>query len=174
MLKVIKKRWYSRTFTVLEESNAVADSRLSFLREKGVLTVQGQSYAMHPEGFFSRRYLLESAGSVSARAQNVQRYHHIRCLIHHAGRQYALPEEPGFDRARCPFGSDILVFLLNDTQIGSISRENSLTFRGTVDLPHDIPLPVKIFIICLALITWKYEAQEQDTGGTGGLSQRIG
>ena len=41
MLRVVPKRWFSWDFTVMDESNTVADIDMSWWREKGVLAVEG-------------------------------------------------------------------------------------------------------------------------------------
>lgn len=47
------------------------------------------------------------------------------------------------------------VLLDGDREIGSLSPEGIFTRRATVDLPQALPLPVKVFIIWLAVILWK-------------------
>ncbi len=149
MLKLIPKGWLSWNFTALKELQAVADIDVAWWREKGVLFVQGAAYTVYREGLMSGAFILESAGSVLARAQKPSAFR--RCFkIEHAGRQYTL-------RAKSPFGRTFILHL-DDREIGSISPEGLFTRRATVDFPQDMQLPVQIFIVWLAVILWKRES----------------
>jgi hypothetical protein len=153
LLKLIPKSWFSWTFTVLEESHVVADIDISWWREKGILTVAGTSYDVYREGLMSGDFILESAGSVLARAQKPSAFR--RCfVIEHASRRYTLRAESAFKRS--------FVLLLDDKEVGSITPEGCFTRRAIADLPQDMLLPMKIFTIWLAVILWK---RESDAGG---------
>jgi hypothetical protein len=52
-----------------------------------------------------------------------------------------------------------LILLDGSSQIGSISPEGLVGRRAIVDLPDEMPLPVRIFITWLALRLW-----DSDTG----------
>jgi len=149
LLKLVPKSWLSWNFSVLEESHSVADIDISWWREKGVLTVEGTSYEVYREGLMSSDFILESTGSVLARAQKLSAFR--RCfLIEHAGKRYTLCAESAFRR--------IFVLLLDDKAVGSIRPEGCFTRRATADLPQDMLLPIKIFTVWLAVILWKRES----------------
>jgi hypothetical protein len=149
MLTAVPKRWSSWDFTVLEGSQAVADIDISWWREKGVLTVQGVDYRVYREGMMSGDFILESAGSVLARADKPSAFHRS-FTIDHAHTQYTLRAKGVFRRA--------FLLLDRDREIGSLSPEGIFTRRATVNLPEALPLPVKVFIIWLAVILWKRES----------------
>lgn len=152
MLTVVPKQWFSWDFTVMEGSRAVAEIDISWWREQGVLTVQGVDYRVYREGMMSGDFILESAGSVLARAEKPSAFHRS-FTIDHADRQFTL-------RAKAVFRRHFLL-LDGDGEIGSVSPEGIFTRRATVDLPEALPLPVKVFIIWLTVILWK---RESDSG----------
>ena len=45
--------------------------------------------------------------------------------------------------------------------IGSVRPEHAFTKRAIIDLPADIALPVRIFMVWLTLILWKREADAE-------------
>lgn len=149
MLKLIPKNWFSWNFTAFDESHAIADIDISSWREKATLTIQDNEYSVYREGLMSGDFILESAGAELARAEKPSAFR--RCFVmKHAGRSYTLRATSAFTRQ----------FKLFDDvrEIGSISRERIFSRRATIDLPNDIPLPVKIFITWLAVILWKRES----------------
>ncbi len=157
MLKAIPNHWFSWDFTVMEGSQSVADIDVSSWREKGLLTVQGVTYEVYREGLMSGAFILESAGSVLARAEKPSAFRRS-FIIEHVGRQYTLCATSAFRRE----------FLLSEDsrEIGSLSPEGIFTRRTRVDLPEELPLPVKVFIIWLSIILWKRESDSAAAGAT--------
>ena len=149
MLTAIPKSWFSWDFTVRQGSEPVADIDVSWWREKGVLTVAGTRYGVRREGLMSGAFVLESAGSVLARAEKTSAF--VRSfIVAHAGRHYTL-------RARSAFLREIVLFD-GPKETGSISPEGIFTRRASADLPEDLPLVVRIFLIWLTIILWKRDA----------------
>ena len=97
----------------------------------------------------SGHFILESLGSVMARAEKLSAFRRS-FTIHHEDRRYTL-------RAKAIFRRTFLL-LEGDREVGSLSPEGLFTRRATVDLPQALPLPVKVFIIWLAVILWKRES----------------
>jgi hypothetical protein len=149
MLTAVPKRWFSWDFTVMEGSQAVAEIDISWWRERGMLTVQGVNYRVYREGRMSGEFILESADSVMARAEKPSAFHRS-FTIDHEGRRYTL-------QAKTVFGRGFLL-LEGDREIGSLSPEGIFTRRAIVDFPQALPLPVRVFIIWLAVILWKRES----------------
>ena len=149
MLTAAPKQWFSWDFTVAEGPQTVADIEISRWREKGVLTVQGVDYRVYREGMMSGDFILESAGSVLARAQKPSAFHRS-FEIKHEGRLYTL-------RAKSVFGRTFLL-LAGEKEIGSLSPDGMMTRRAKVDLPSSLPLAVRVFVVWLAVILWKRAA----------------
>ena len=154
MLRAIPKRWFSWDFAVVQGSQPLADVDMSCWREKGVLTIQGKNHRVYREALLSGDFVLESPESVVARATKSSALRRS-FFITHDGKQYTL-------RARSIFGRAFLL-LDGDREVGSLAPEGLCTRRAAIDLPEDLPLPVKVFIIWLAIILWKRDA---DSAGT--------
>ena len=155
MLTAVPKKWSSWDFTITERSQPVAEIDISWWREKAALTVQGMDYRVYREGMMSGDFVLESSGSVVARAQKPSAFHRS-FVINHQGRRYTLQAESVFRRT----------FLLLDggRKIGSLSPQGAFTRRATADLPPALPLALRVFVIWLAVILWKRAA---DAGAAG-------
>ena len=150
MLKATPKRWFSWDFTVSEGSKPVADIDVSWWREKGVLTVDGAGYTVYREGLMSGDFILESAGSVLARAEKPSAFRRT-FIIKHRDRHYTLKARSAFRKS--------FVLLQGDKEIGFIAPESWFHRGASVHLPEDLPLAVQVFITWLAILLWKRESE---------------
>lgn len=144
MMQIVPTRWYSSDFSVRHDSRPMADIDVSWWREKAVLTIQGRRYGVYRERLVSGAFVLEHGGTVLARAEKPTVFRRT-FLIHYAGREYTL-------RAASTFGRQFLL-LDGSRQIGSLTPAGIFTRRATVDLPDDWPLPVRVFIVWLTVIS---------------------
>ena len=122
---------------------------ISWWREKGVLTIDGKSYQVYREGLASGDFVLESPDTIVARARKPSAFRRA-FIVEHGERQYTL-------RANWPFRRAFQL-LDGEMEIGSISPEGFLTRRAAVVMPQDMPLPVQVFAVWLAIILWKRDA----------------
>ena len=149
MLKVISKSWFSWDYIVTDGASPIAEIDVSWWREEGVLTVHGSTYDVYREGLISGAFLLESDGSILARAEKPSAFR--RSFELECGKKiYMLRAASAFRRK--------FVLIDGDREVGEISPDGVFTRRATADLPEDIPLPVKVFIIWLVVILWKRES----------------
>ena len=146
MLQIVPTHWYSWDVTVTDESRPVADIAMSRWREKGTLTIDHTTYRVYRESPMSGAFVLERAGSVLARAEKPSVFRR-EFVIRHADREYTLRPESLFRRA--------FVLLDGSRQIGSIAPESAFTRKAAASLPHDLPLPVRMFIVWLTMISWR-------------------
>jgi len=150
MLIAVQKRWLSWDFAVNDGPRTVAEIDVSWWREQGVLRVQGADYRVYREGWMRGDFLLESAGSVLARAEKPSAFRRA-FTIKYADTHYTLQAESAFRRA--------FELLSGGIKIGSVSPQGIFTRRALVDLPPDLPLPVRVFVIWLTVILWKRQAE---------------
>jgi hypothetical protein len=157
MLRAVPKSWFSWDFDVLDGAQTVAEIELAWWAEKGRLTVQGASYEVYRKGWWGGAFVLEAGGAVLARAEKPSAF--LRSyVIEHAGKRFTL-------RAESPFGRSFL--LVHAPQaIGSLSPEGLFTRRARVDLPEDLPLPLRVFIVWLVLILWRRASHSAAAGAT--------
>jgi len=156
MLTAIPKGWFSKNYRVMDGALQVADLNVSRWREQGELTVEGFSYQVYREKLMSGAFVLEAAGTALARAEKPSAFHR-RFLIEYGDRKYVF-------QAKSVWGRE---FTLYDGQneIGSVAPEGLLTRRAAVNLPDELALPVKVFILWLAIILWE---RESDSGPAAG------
>jgi hypothetical protein len=148
VLQIAPTHWYSWDFTVTDESRPVADIATSWWGEKGALTIDDTAYRVYREALMSGAFVLEHAGSVLARAEKPSVFRR-EFVIRHAGREYTLCRESLFRRA--------FVLLDGSRQVGALVPKGTFTREAAADLPHDLPLPVRMFIVWLTVISWKRE-----------------
>ena len=146
MLKGVPKGWCSPGYRVLEGNTTIAIVNLSSFREAGDLETEGATYQVYREGLFSGAFLLEERGSVLARAEKPSALLR-RFEVEYDGNEYLLEAESIMTRT--------FVLSAAGIQLGSIYAQHSLTRRSVVDLPEEIPLPVRLFIFWLVMILWK-------------------
>jgi hypothetical protein len=149
MLKAIPKHWFSWDFRIIDDDRDIARIDVSSWRERGVLTIDGARYGVYREGWMSGPFVLESRGSVLARAEKPSAF--LRSfVIDHNGRHYTLRAQSPFRRA--------FVLLAGSTQVGSLAPDSVFTRRVSIDLPGDWPVAVKVFTVWLAVLLWKRNA----------------
>lgn len=146
MLRIVPNHWFSWNVTVSDESRPVAGIATSWMREKGELTIDAATYQMYREGWMSGDFILERAGSALARAEKTSVFRR-GFVIRHAGREYRLKPRSMFGRT--------YVLENGSREIGSVAPAGVFTRKGTADLPHELPLPVRMFIVWLTVISWR-------------------
>jgi len=146
VLQIVPTHWYSWDFTVTDESRTVADIAMSWWGEKGALTIDHTTYRVYREALMSGAFVLEHAGSVLARAEKPSVFRR-EFVIRHAGREYTLRPRSMFRRA--------FVLVEGSREVGSLAPTSAFTRKAAADLPHDLPLPVRAFIVWLVVISWR-------------------
>jgi hypothetical protein len=160
ILNAIPKRWFSWDFNLMDGTGQVAEIDVAWWREQGLLTVRGVPYKVYREGLASGAFILETGGSVVARAEKPSAFH--RCfVIEYGGRLFTL-------RAKSAFGREFILFDDGPNEIGFIAPEGIFTRRAIAGFPEELPLPVKAFIMWLVIIIWKRDSDSgPSAGGTG-------
>jgi hypothetical protein len=148
-LKLIPKSWLSWDFNVLQDDHLVAEIDISQWREKGKLAIDGSHYDVYREGLLSGAFLLEGDGTRLAGAIKPSVF--ARSFeVEYIGKTYQWRGEL-FKRK----------FILSEgeQEVGSLTPDGIFTRRATAEFPDDLVLPVKVFLIWLALILWKRDAE---------------
>jgi hypothetical protein len=157
MLTATPRSWFSWDYAVSTPNDHLADIDISWWREKGTLTVDGQHYGVYRERPLSGKFILESHGAILASAEKPSSFRR-RLLVEHAGRQYELKPRGMFSRT----------FELHSgpAVVGSLSAKGVFSRGMKVDLPATLPLPVRIFVVWLTVILWKRDAEAAAAGGS--------
>ncbi len=132
--------WFSSGFTIRDATlQPVAEVKLSRWRERGAVSVAGVEYKVSRQGVL---FTLEKAGSVLARAEDMRNW---TFEIEHEGKRYTLKE-----RWR---GKGVLYD--GEREIGVVAREGIFTTRARVELPEELPLVLRLFVIWLTVLFWR-------------------
>ncbi len=149
MLQLVPQSWLAWNFDVLDNDHPIAEIRASSLRESGTISIDGLSYSAYREGLLSGDFILEQNGQTIARAQKPSAFLNS-FEIQYSDRGYMLKKESLIGRS--------FVLLEGDCQTGSIHAKGFLTRKADIDLPDDMPMPVKVFVMWLAILLWRREA----------------
>jgi hypothetical protein len=121
--------------------SVVAEIEFSRWREKGVLKVGGLHYAVYREGVISGAFILSLDATQLARAEKTN-WLSRSFTIEHGEKIYRLKAEL--------FGSSFTL-LDNGQNVGALFTRGRFTRKTSVTLPDELPVPVQIFVIWLAI-----------------------
>jgi hypothetical protein len=132
----------------MQGNSVVAEIELSRWSEKGVLKVGGLHYAVHREGAIRGAFILALDTTHLARAEKTS-WLSRSFTIKHGEKTYRLKAEW--------FGPSFIL-LDNGQKVGSLVPRGMFTRKTGVSLPDELPLPVQIFVIWLAVEQRKSDA----------------
>jgi hypothetical protein len=151
MLRAVSDGWFSYDFTVFDRSGTtVARADLANWRETAKLEVGGTHYQAHRQGWRSKEFVLEKEdGRVVAMAEKPSAWKD-RFVFEHGGNRYELKKESAWRSA----------FVLSRDGIGlvgSVRRKGFFNREWIVDVPEELPLEMRVFVVWLVVILWKRE-----------------
>ena len=153
-LQVVPTRWFRWEFAISQGSQPIAGIDISSWRERGELTVQGATFRVSREGALSGDFLLSSGEGVLARATKPSALRRS-FVVRSGAKTYTLRARSAFRRS--------FVLLEDDREVGGISPDAIWSHRASANLPADLPMPVQVFLIWLAMLLWKREADSAAT-----------
>jgi hypothetical protein len=157
MLRAVPKYWFSSDFIVKDStSKSVGEVRLSSWRERGAVKIGEMEYAVARQGILGD-YVFERQGSILARAEKPNALRNM-FIMKHDGKQYVLKRRSFMFRE--------LVLYEGEHEAGRITPEGPFTRRALVQLPEQLPLAMKLFIICLAMLLWRRDQHSSASNGT--------
>lgn len=150
MLTAVPHHWFSWDFSLFNKGESVAEIDMSSWREKGSVTVSNSTYRVYREGLFSGEFILESNGTVHARARKPSAMTR-RLVINVGGSEFELRPRSALSRK--------FHLLSGGAVVGTLSPGGFLSCRMHIDLSEDLPLPIRAFVVWLALLLWKRESE---------------
>jgi hypothetical protein len=155
MLRAIPKSWFSWNFSILEDDVEVAGLDVAWMRERGQLTfIGGNEYDFYRQGWLSGLFLLEGDGTVLAQADKPNPFTR-RFEVTFGSQTLTLVAQSPFTRAFDVYDGD--------RRIGSVYPDHCFTRKTTIDLPVDIPPPVKAFLFWLVALMWRRTAHNSSS-----------
>jgi hypothetical protein len=149
MLTANPRSWFSWDFTLAQDGKSLANIDLSSWREKGDLTVANSSYRVYREGICSGAFILESNGKIVARARKPSAWTR-RLLIEIGGTQFELRPKSALTRG--------FRLLKGEQVVGTLSPASIWSRKINVELPEDIPLLTRAFVVWLTVLLWRRDA----------------
>jgi hypothetical protein len=158
MLSAVPKHWFSWDFAIQDATrHPVAEVRLSSWRERGAVSVQGVEHRVSRHGVLRGAFVLERGGSVLARAEKPSAFRR-EFQIEHDGKQYTLKARSIWRRER--------VLYDGDKEIGAVVPEGLFNRRARVELPDDLPLVLRLFVVWLTMLLWKRDSDVAAVSGS--------
>jgi hypothetical protein len=150
MLEAIPKNFFSTRFQFQQDNQLLGKIDNSIWREKAQVELKDGTYLLSREGRFSGYFLIEHNGRLVARASKPSALRNT-FEVEVAGRLFVLRQLSIWKRR---FG-----LFVGDNQIGSIYPLRALSRHAHIDVPGDLPLPIRVFLFWLVFIVWKRQSQ---------------
>jgi hypothetical protein len=129
----------------------VARVDLSNWRETAKLEVGGERYEARRKGWRSKEFVLERNGGQAVAMVEQPSAWKGRFVFEHGGNRYELEKETARK-------STFVVRREGVGQVGSVGSEGAFKREWTAELPEELPLEAKVFIVWLVVLLWKRAA----------------
>jgi hypothetical protein len=161
MLRAVQKGWFSYDLEVFDRAGTpVARVDLAHWHENAKIEVGGSRYLARHEAW-AREFVLEAEDGRTVAVAEKPNAWEQRFSLEYGGGRYRLAKESVWRS----------VFLLTREGVGVVGsvRRKSLFGRETVvDLPGELPLEVRVFILWLTVLMQKRDAAAASSTSTAG------
>ncbi len=150
------RHWFSWGFDLFLDGEFLAGFDMSWLREGGRFTYGDREYRLSREGFWSGDFLLTADQEVLARAAKsafVRRF-----VVRTGAREFTLEAASAFTRS--------FRLIENGLIVGGVLPHHLFTRACTLEFPHDLPVPVQVFLFWLVVLMWRRAASDAAAGGS--------
>jgi hypothetical protein len=148
VLDLVPVGWLSTDMNVFNDGTLLAELQFSRWRENGSILSGGKRYAIHKEGMFSNRFLLEIDGGSCSQAQIKASW--IRTVsMDYEGASYALKWTALSRRVQV---------LRDGLEVGAVYRMGFWGKRARAEFMDEIPLVAKVFLLWLVCLGWNRDA----------------
>ncbi len=158
MLRAVRKHWFSYDFDVSDRTGTrIATVDLANWRENAKLEVQGRRYLARHETWTKEFVLSFEDGQTVAVAKKPSAWNEIFSL-EHGGARYEL-------RKDSPWRSSFVLSRKGVGSVGSIGRKSLFGREIIADLPEELPIEVRVFL--LWLVTTMRRRADSAAAGAG-------
>ncbi len=147
MIEAIPTGLISWDYDLVSGGVVLGSLEVGWFYERGRFATDAGACEIYRDGFLGP-WVLEDHGAVLARATKRDPFTRVFHVETDARRL----------ELRGVILSSSLELHDGDRLAGRIERQGWLTYRADVDLPDDLPLPVRAFLFFLAVVTWKRAA----------------
>lgn len=149
----------ARHYNIGQNGVPVGEIDCATMRGEATITVGGARYTASRESIMGSAFHLEANGKRLAAAERSSAFRG-RFTVQVGARTYSLGVASLFGRA--------FVLSENGVEIGSIARQGFFNRKSKAELPDELPLEVKAFLIWLVIVMWQRQmlAATMATGST--------
>jgi hypothetical protein len=158
VLHAVPVSWLSGDFDVIEQGTRVGGIDVAWVREAAELTAQGVAYRAFRQGWVSGTFVLERDGVAMATADKSSAWRRV-FAIRWEGTAYELASASLWRRGYMLRGGGRVV--------GTIRPASWATRKAVADLPDDLPLAMRMFIVWIVLTMWRQDAQSASASSGG-------
>ncbi len=149
MLHIVPLHWYKWDFKVFDGDRPIAVIDRSWRNESGTLILEDATYEIYRTGAFFGTFVLETAGTLVAEAEKPSTFKR-QFVITFSDRRFVLKRISVLGR-----GYDLIE---DGRTIGSIVARSVFSRKARANLPEELPLSVRVFVVFLVLLLWRRDA----------------
>jgi hypothetical protein len=176
MLRAVFKHWFSHDITVFDHTGQpLAQADLSNWRERTKLEIGGAHYEASTQRREAKEFLLEDergqrVAVVEKKVEEPSTWKE-RFLKSSEGREHFLFEHGGNRYELRKESTKAYVITREGVgSVGSIRHKGGWFSREwTVDLPEELPLEVKVFLVWVVVVLWRREKVAAASGGSSAV-----
>lgn len=147
MLTAAPQSWMGWDFEIRDGGTLLASLCIPwFGRERGTLRIGGRTWELGRDGWYQGAFFLKQAGSIQASAEKPSALFRSFQVTFDA-KEYGWEAESAFTRS--------FIFIEANRVLGSVRPESVFLRRARLDLPEDLSLERKGFLLWLALLMWR-------------------
>lgn len=146
MLRIEPRSLFSETYGILEGRKERTAVDIRWFKEAGTFDLDRRSYRIGRDGWMSGLFRLEQGRETLATAEKPSAMRR-RFVVDVMGHELELMAASPFSRRFELYDDGRLV--------GFIAPNSWFTRRGAADLPEELPIEVRVFLIWLVLVMWK-------------------
>jgi hypothetical protein len=151
----------ANSFTLFDRTGQpVAEADLSKWRQRTTLEVGANTYNAYARGRWTKQFVLERTDTQPVVVAEPLRGWKKLFVFEYGGERYELRKESAWK------GGTLLLEREGVGSVGSIRANSMLGREWTVELPEDLSLEVKAFLMWLVIVVRK-QAQAQATANVG-------
>ena len=148
--------WASSGVRILSGEEELTQLSISAFKRKGSFDLDGEAFAIQPEGFFRSNAVLKKGGSTLARVRKSSILRR-RFEISSAGHRLVLESRAWTGRE--------YVLLLGSQEVGRVKREGLSGKKLLLEFPDDVPLFLQVLLAYVVVSQAKREAAAASGGG---------
>ena len=151
LLEFGPKSWFStRDYNIVQNGRTVGEIDCAWVQERGTIKIGSTSYIASRDGLISGTFFLESNGKRLVSADKPSALHRS-FTMQLGGRAFTLKAASTFGRA--------FVLTEGDHEVGSVAPQGFFGRKAKANLPDDLTLEVRAFLIWLVVVMWKRQAK---------------